>query len=429
MGYRLDTKLRCDVTVRSPIDQRPMLGELEYSPGELIKLTLRQVQDGPTLPRDMGRTLIGDADRGHRLTLLDCLPARWTTGTGHSCKIEVYAHRAIFGHHVSDVAKATFSGATINLTGLEEWYGTNEIQHSVSPSLSLPVGHLFRIECEHSMRFGFSSLADACTVRSDHHIGVKMEGYSYGSITSERGIRISFREPFSLEGFDQILSSAQSFVSLLCGQQMFLARVGLRPLPSSGDGQDTDTAWLLGTYPQADDPTLLRGDTFLPLEEIRDTLPGMWIEWLSRYQQFQAPIQQFTATQLFNQHLPAFEYLTAIGALESLHRSQGRRKLDLAVRIQALLAALPSDVRSVFTDDIAHFVRTMVDTRNYYTHFDPAKKTRALDGVPLVGASDLLRWLFRTSLLAALGAPYSLLRERLLGSRSVQEAKMMYGGR
>jgi hypothetical protein len=76
---------------------------------------------------------------------------------------------------------------------------------------------------------------------------------------------------------------------------------------------------------------------------------------------------------------------------------------SLRKRLTDMLGRIPENVRLKIAGDVSKFVTKVVDTRNYYTHYDHASEENALHGKEVYIVAERLRILIVVSLLHDLG--------------------------
>jgi hypothetical protein len=98
-----------------------------------------------------------------------------------------------------------------------------------------------------------------------------------------------------------------------------------------------------------------------------------------------------------------FAFLAYIQALESYHRLViGPRKMELRPRIYQLLNRQKIAKKSLVTNS-RKFVNRLMNSRNYYTHYDAKRRKKALDGAPLYYMSRKLKLLMILVILKKIG--------------------------
>jgi hypothetical protein len=392
---------------------------------------------------------------GAPLTLVGCLPPRRSGGDG-AVQLDLRAHELLLGVHLESPDERRFGTTLVAFDGLDYWLGSNVYSRSDTTS-DAPSGRTLGIECTipreplFSLTGGIASLDVLQTFQQS----APMCGTA--TLRSDRFLRLR-HEPSSLRECGHAAYQLQTLLSLLCGSQMYISGLFLQ----EPDQQRAPIEVIAGN-PQPATP-LEPVDVLLPFGAIQHCLDDIWQRWGDRYAMYETAVQVFTSTQLFRGNLPDFEFLTAAGALEILHRHrfggryiepsayadvrramlaaipQGtdadlRRALEgslsygnewsLRRRLKDLCDRLPRSVLTLLFNNPKAFLQTAVETRNYLTHFDPSKKDVVFSGVRRVGATRLLRWTFVTSVLFDLGVPEDTLAKFLEGSVNLQRTRSL----
>ncbi len=96
-------------------------------------------------------------------------------------------------------------------------------------------------------------------------------------------------------------------------------------------------------------------------------------------------------------------------AIQSDHRRSLVNRLkygnewSLRKRLTEMLNRVPGDVQRGIAGDVEQFVKKVVDTRNYLTHYDQSAKANAFSGMDMYVASQRIRILVIANLLKDLG--------------------------
>ena len=117
-------------------------------------------------------------------------------------------------------------------------------------------------------------------------------------------------------------------------------------------------------------------------------------------------------------HIPA--------CIESDHRQSLKSRLrygnefSLRKRLHALFDRIPNDVAARIAGNVPRFVSKVVNTRNYFTHYDHASEASALAPTDAYVAAERLRVLVVANLLHDLGIGEDKLLTVLERSREFQ---------
>jgi hypothetical protein len=105
------------------------------------------------------------------------------------------------------------------------------------------------------------------------------------------------------------------------------------------------------------------------------------------------------------------KFLTLTQALERYHRKRNGGGFSQRERLENLIGRLPEDLQELVTDNVKAFVDSIVDTRNYYTHYDESLRDRALTDRDLYLAVLQLGVLISILVFRELRIPDDLVRE------------------
>jgi hypothetical protein len=180
----------------------------------------------------------------------------------------------------------------------------------------------------------------------------------------------------------------------------------------------------------------------LPYSLIKEDFPQIVAKWFARSEQAVLAANVFFGSQLLESPALDVRFLAATKAAESYHRTLGtgaymkQEEYDAAIaqfashmpaaiqdehrqslrnrlkygneyslrkRLADMLNRIPHNARERISCDASKFVARVVDTRNYFTHYDHASKQEALDGKDALVAAERLRILVVANLLHDLG--------------------------
>lgn len=94
---------------------------------------------------------------------------------------------------------------------------------------------------------------------------------------------------------------------------------------------------------------------------------------------------------------------------------------SLSKRLTDLMDSLPSELRGLVSNDPAVFIRNVVDTRNYLTHFTQELQDRQFRDVELVNANRNLRLLLTILMFRELGFEDGVIRKIVEGKKQFKQ--------
>ena len=156
-----------------------------------------------------------------------------------------------------------------------------------------------------------------------------------------------------------------------------------------------------------------RYDIDFPLERYDEHVADVFLMWFELDEDKRVPYE-LCLDVINNIHgYKKFEFLALVQALESYHQvitGTYDDKIDLIQRLEKLYGCLPSFLQEYLNLDNA-FLISVKDTRNYYTHYNPAKREKAYKEFDLYKAITRLIPFVAAVLYRELGIPDKIILE------------------
>jgi hypothetical protein len=336
-----------------------------------------------------------------RCTLLDLVQS---TGEGLldlANGLEINADRwrvgsAVLGIHVESAEAEAIEGAAFYLTKIKNWLPASSRLEMTSDSFT------YVVPFDALTVFQFSSVS----------LGAKVicEVLSRSErIKSVPRIKILPQSPKSLNWFVSIGIRLENFFSLFLGTSVALKAVQLF--------QAKDTGWLVQKVPsrqeKVDHQTWVRCESY--------EMAGALAKWLAVPDE-QRPVEKTVLGMLRKSSLfMEAEFLGLAQALEGFGRLRFERgpgtakRVSYAQRIEQTYDLLSLDFALKLLGERAQFVRTVVQTRNYFTHLGIRKGPAVLDDPEeLFRLNQKLHAFLRCVMLIDLGISEDALRKPIL---------------
>jgi hypothetical protein len=197
---------------------------------------------------------------------------------------------------------------------------------------------------------------------------------------------------------------------------------------------------------------LFPGDMLFTFKDVADDFDGVIERWLKFATELNSVCNLFYSVKYAPRMHQEHQFLNIAHALESYHRRRIRNQ-ELAPqahedRVRAILDRAPQEhkswlqkrlgpysnepsfgcrigelieemdeVMSLLVSDRETFIRKVVDTRNFYTHYDPSLKKRAAHRLDLYWLAQKLSFLMEGCFLKELGFPSEKRRELFQNNR------------
>ena len=420
-------------------------GRLSYDPREGIELELVGTPPGidlpglmamPSLPRIYGRLVDGSL-----VTMVGCLTTKTRMGAGGAgLPSSLTANRMLVGTHVGDLDELPLKSYTIEFSSLANWTCVSPAKFQVPRTGAECIG----------VDASFRRPDPIDIALPDREFDLRIShGWTYSidsgscSIRWNAGVTIAAHEQMVFSDAGRIAWQCENLMSLLIGHQLSVRSLSLKPVDLASPGSTESPLHLI--YHQRgkhDHPDLHPPQMLLPYSLIKEDFPQIVAKWFARSEQAVLAANVFFGSQLLESPALDVRFLAATKAAESYHRTLGtgaymkQEEYDAAIaqfashmpaaiqdehrqslrnrlkygneyslrkRLADMLNRIPHNARERISCDASKFVARVVDTRNYFTHYDHASKQEALDGKDALVAAERLRILVVANLLHDLG--------------------------
>jgi hypothetical protein len=437
-------------------------GRLSYDPRKGIELQLVESRSGsaaatlvgmPPVPRLIGRLVDGTL-----VTLQDCIIAKTSLGAGAiGLPTALIANRVLFGAHVADVDTLRVKKYTLELSSLSNWMCASPVTISAVTSTERPIG----------VDVGFRRPEPIRVALPDEPFDVTISS-GWGTAHDTGSVKVHWHAGVTIEAHDSILIEdaskaawqCEQLMGLLIGRQLSDRSVTITPADEALTVPAGSPLQLI--YQQCgkhDEPDAHPAGMFLPYQLIREQFPQIVRTWFARSEQAVLAANVFFGSQLLESPAVNVKFLAAVQAAESYHRALGtglymdQAEYDKAIgeflsgmpasiqgdhrqslknrlkygnehslrkRLTDMFGRIPENARTRIASEISRFVGKVVDTRNYYTHYDLAAQQNAFEGRDAFVAAERMRILVVANLLHELGINDETLLSVLQRSREFQ---------
>ena len=382
--------------------------------------------------------ILGIVEEGGRVTLKDCLyqPRRLGLSGGLSGST-IIAQLALVGANFDMQEEMAFSEFRISVDGLEEWLFISGIQieqdfEDRSGSISyrlpdeIPISLPDGVDLEINFALSFPEVSFPVT---------------RAGVTQETRMHLTSDEPKSMEFGLSLARKLSNFLSLALDQSVSFRSIEVLSGPDFGNALagPTQPVKVYGQFiPMAERESPIRWhDILFKYSEVEGRLEELLAAWLQNYADLEPVLNLY-----FSNKSNTFQYLDVkcvhlAQAIEALHRvTNPERKAileqEFEVIQETLLRCCPQKHRDWLEGKLMYanepslaqrvremiepfkhwlgnkkrrkrFIREVVETRNYYTHFSGGRKQAATSVTELQELHDKLDTLFQISLLRQIG--------------------------
>lgn len=419
----------------SPESKTP--GTVRFNPVDRITLALNGTlrEEAMPLQHTEKTTIRGETSDGHLVTLIDCFPIDIHIRSPGYPTETYLAHLLLVGsEYCVSRDHEQFFGFEIRFSQLEAWMADSpfSIHGSTDEDPDLAVA----VEMRHLREIVINVPPIDANVRL--HSTVSHQTRPFRSMRMHRTAIVSLdcRTARSLEWCLERLRELHHLFSILIGELIEIKGITLRGQENKTDaGPDAEPSTalvypsvLLGVKPRLTHPAIM----LLPLPDLLDSLPWILNRWFDRRDALQNAVHLLMAFQGGAYRFIEARLLSLTQALESYSRGLGTaayvtadtyeriaERLSEAIpdwaprelkeslrtrlqygnehsfrrRLKELLKAVPHELQVMFGARIAEFADQVVDTRNYFTHYDDARVRHPLRGPDLHWANAKLELL------------------------------------
>lgn len=401
--------------------------------------------------REFDRVL-GVVEDGGKVTLEKCLyqPSRLSLSGGLSGST-ILAHLAFIGAHFDSQEELEFSEFTLAVDGLEEWLFISGIEMDQdldnrcgSISYGLPDEISLRLNDGLNLKFVFSlefpQISSPVT-----RAGVSQATY----------MQLEANEPLHIESALSVARKLSNFLSLAIDQSVSFRSIEVAPgrAPEDAEVNSIPAIRVYGQFlPATDQVAPISWPRFLfRYSEVEDRLERLLVTWLEVYSSLEPVLNLY-----FSNRSNSFQYLDVkclhlAQGIEALHRKLHPENKVMPAKVfkvitSMLLQCCPPEHRNWLKGKIRNanepalgqrvkdmiepfkcwignskerkrFVRKVVNTRNYYTHFTDEREGKADTSLELLELHDRLDVLFQLNLLRLIEFGddhiYSLLQDKV----------------
>ncbi len=437
MDVRLDTALESWGTFGEDLESLRVPGRLVYNPSEGLALELVESRTGAAAATVMGLpclpVIYGRLIDGTLVTLIDCITTKTSLGAGAvGLPTALIANRGIFGGHIADLDKLEVNSYTVELSSLSDWTCTRPAKPDVAPNGGCVSIHFVRPDpiqvalqdkpFDLKVSHGWSAPQRSTSVTVRWHAGLTITAHA--------------KMPFSEAS--EASSQCQNLMSLLIGHHISARSVAIK----REEDPSTALKLLFAQRGKPDHPDVHPAQMLLPYEMIKSEFPEIVAAWFARSDQAILAANVFFGAQLLESSVVNVKFVAAAQAAESYHRGLGTglymdqaayddaiaelekvipdciesdhrqslksrlkygNEFSLRKRLRALFDRIPDDVAARIAGNVPQFVGKVVDTRNYFTHYDHASQAGAFAGKNAYVAAERLRVLVVANFLHDLG--------------------------
>lgn len=394
-----------------------------------LRLTDHEVILGELIPGDSIATLIDCHERERE--------SPYISNTAKGSVQRFIAKHLLFGRHIPTLNEVVFSSFEFSTTYLSDWVNVRlldiEFKGKSTVVTSLP-----------NERLAIKGDGYELTITS--YVNTSLGG-NYNS-TQHSSISVDVTSPISWSDFEE--NFQKPLLDLVQFGSLFLNSITFQNISHDDDTLKMISAGRFEQITRAKDFGI--HEAMFLLSDLGADAPAFIISWLDFYKRFRHIFSLYFDSAHIGFQFPVSRFLNVMQAVESYHAERketpfvAARKNEFKKKKQTVIDCLQEkfselgewikDEFSYFTvlrtrleeliteagsvmdivGDHGLFISRVMDSRNYYTHYNPKKKTKAAVDMELSTMTEVLRLLLSFHILTSCGMEkdnaIKLLKER-----------------
>lgn len=415
-------------------------GTLKISDGGEIELeiignfdtSLEEFSDNYNLQR-----IIGHIEEDGYVTLDNCFYRKKTLSLGDISKSLVHVNQALFGVHYEENEELTFSTFQFAVEGLDEWLGICGIKvdydlsnYTASIKYESPLEVSFTLRNGLKMCFEFVGTLPGFPIITE------------AKITQKAYIKLSSEDPKPLTGFVTVAHKIINFLCFALDETVSIKDVSatsdeLQVGISEGEYRFAPIKIFYPSSPFSETPPRINWYSMLfRFSEIKDNAAEIFNNWLNAYEMIEPSLNLYFASKTGAHRYLNGKFLSLAQGLETYHRRTSNETLmdgeEYEALVSSILKACSCDKQEWISGRLKHgneisfrvrlkkiiepfkehigssqvrskMISSIVNTRNYFTHYDESLKNDAASGHRLWVLCMKMEAIFQLHFLKKLG--------------------------
>lgn len=425
--------------------EKKIYGTLNISDGGKIELELRglfdetvESQSGASNNRGVFERIVGRIEFYGLVTLDGCFYKNQRISLGGISKAQLHVSKALLRISYDDKEPISFNTFQFSVEGIDEWVGlsginvdyqpekaTAIIKYSPLDEISLNLNNGMKLLITYSSTYpGFPNITEA-------------------KITQKTYFKLASQQDRPLEDFISIAHKLTTFLCFAIDKTVCINRVRATSSITCRDidtGESAPAASILLYYASMpytkEVPQIYQAHMLFRYQDIEENAEQIINNWFEAYNRFEPALNLYFGVTTGGLLYLDAKVLALAQGLESYHRRtsdetrmdksnfeslrqtlndqcpeehrkwlseklQYGNELSLRQRLQKIVEPLKEFIGD--KNQRAKLIRSIVDTRNYLTHYDESLKTRAASGEKLIYLYRKMEAIFQLRVLQELG--------------------------
>lgn len=434
-------------------------GMLQFAHKGKITLDLigsfREIQSFGSEEFSTPEVILGISDNGFICTLVNTFETNRQLNFPGIPKSQYQARFLILGHHFDSFNDISFTSVKVSYTNLENWLSARPL------TLTKPKGDL-REKWEISFHFPpeFKVYVDSidADIESTHDLKTKGDLITKSGFTSSAYIKFTPRKAQNLQWYLNIHHDFSNLLTILIGKTVYPKSIKAAKVNVE---EDHGLLTILHSQDSLSEQKVDHHDMIIPHSKLCSCITSVFNSWFSNKESLRSVYDIFFGTKYNPDMFSELHFLSLMQAVESFHRSTKSGKYledddwkkhkdhliskipneletsfkeslksrlrygneySLRKRIQELINTFDDEIIQKLSFDKKFFTGILVDTRNYFTHYDVEARETALSGEELYWAIVKLEIFIIALLLKQIGFDQTTISSALSENKQFSKA-------
>lgn len=375
--------------------------------------------------------ILGRVEKDGAVTLLDCFYISWNISFGAPLKSRIFARSAILGIHCEDKA-LTINTLQFSIEGIDEWLGINSItiEHDkIEKTNTIKAAKPQEISVNLSNEL-------TLTIRISSSLSIVL--MKEAKITQKICLKLVSCEEHTIDEMISVAHKITTLVSFATSQNVSIEDVqasSARFIDEDGKPKQISVFYQSRPF-SADKPKIDINRMLFRYPQISTNPEMVFQNWFKAYETNRPTIELYFSAVHDGYSFIDGKFLALTQAMESYHRRTSdetvmaekdyeqlcntllvncpaaNRKwlseklkygneISLSKRIKSIIRPFEQHVGA--SKEVKKMIRKIVDTRNYFTHFDESLKSKAAHGQELSDLCHKMEAIIQLHLLKLLG--------------------------
>ena len=357
-----------------------------------------------------GKRIVGHLENNRIVTLDDCFYKRIGGGIGIS-KSLIHVSRVFIGEAYDEGEVPLFNSLTFSVEGIDEWIGISGIEFDLHHE-----EHAATISYQPPAEISLN-LANGMQLLIRFGLGTRISRIKEARISQKTYFTLISQAARELDDFISVIRKITHFLYFAMDQVVSLDSMSAAVDNLHQDlGRDPAGPVQVDIYYPSwpyskDEPEIQQHEMLFGFEQIQSDAGRIINNWIEAYEKINPTFDLYFSTQIGQPYLTV-KFLTLVQGLEAYHhreksleayrwRKKGDRELYLREKIEDVIEPFKGVIGN--EDKRYKLIDEIVNTRNYLTHYNPEKESKAAKDEDLLPLCRKMELLFQLHFLQLIG--------------------------